>query len=39
MGLKDTTLLTKRHLTFIDRNGFIYTDINRYLDKKTANIV
>ena len=39
MGLKDTTLLTKRHLTFIDRNGFIYTDINRYLNKKTANIV
>ncbi len=39
MGLKDTALLRKEHLTFIDRNGFIYTDINRYLDKKTANIL
>jgi len=34
MGLKDVNGLTKEHLTFIDKNGFIYTDIDRYLDKK-----
>lgn len=34
MGLKDVSELTKEHLTFIDKNGFIYTDINRYLEKK-----
>jgi len=34
MGLKDVSELKKEHLTFIDKNGFIYTDINRYLEKK-----
>jgi len=34
MGIKDVKDLTKEHLTFIDKNGFIYTDIDRYLDKK-----
>ena len=34
MGLKDATLLKEEHLTFVDKNGFIYTDINRYLDNK-----
>ena len=34
MGLKDVKDLTKDHLTFIDKNGFIYTNIDRYLDKK-----
>jgi len=34
MGLKNTTLLNKDHVTFIDKNGFIHTDIDRYLDKK-----
>ncbi|PIF04424.1 MAG: FMN-binding glutamate synthase family protein [Arcobacter sp.] len=34
MGLKDVKDLKKEHLTFIDKNGFIYTNINRYLDKK-----
>jgi glutamate synthase domain-containing protein 2 len=34
MGLRDVSELTKEHLTFIDKNGFIYTDINRYLEKK-----
>jgi len=34
MGLKDVKNLTKDHLTFIDKNGFIYTNIDRYLDKK-----
>ena len=34
MGIKDVKDLTKDHLTFIDKNGFIYTNIDRYLDKK-----
>jgi len=34
MGIKDVKDLTKEHLTFIDKNGFIYTNIDRYLDKK-----
>jgi glutamate synthase domain-containing protein 2 len=34
MGLKNVNKLKKEHLTFIDKNGFIYTDINRYLDTK-----
>jgi len=34
MGLKNVKKLNKEHLTFIDKNGFIYTDINRYLNKK-----
>jgi len=34
MGLKDVKDLDKKHITFIDQNGFIYTDIDRYLDKK-----
>jgi len=34
MGLKDVKDLDKNHLTFIDKNGFIYTNIDRYLDKK-----
>tara|TARA_B110000046_G_C13012137_1_gene407126 strand:- start:1163 stop:2857 length:1695 start_codon:yes stop_codon:yes gene_type:complete len=34
IGIKDVKDLTKEHLTFIDKNGFIYTNINRYLDKK-----
>ncbi len=34
MGLKNVTKLTKKHITFIDKNGFIYSDINRYLNKK-----
>jgi glutamate synthase domain-containing protein 2 len=33
MGLKDINELNRSHLTFIDKNGFIYTNINRYLDK------
>lgn len=32
MGLKDIKELNRSHLTFIDKNGFIYTNINRYLD-------
>ena len=35
MGLKNTSELTNEHITFIDKNGFIHNDINRYLDKKT----
>ncbi len=34
MGIDDVSKLTKEHLTFVDKNGFIYTNINRYLDKK-----
>jgi len=34
MGLKDVKDLTKDHISFIDKNGFIYTNIDRYLDKK-----
>jgi glutamate synthase domain-containing protein 2 len=34
MGLKNVEMLHRKHLTFIDKNGFIYADINRYLDKK-----
>ena len=34
MGINDVSKLTKDHLTFVDKNGFIYTNINRYLDKK-----
>lgn len=34
MGLKNVKDLDKNHLTFIDKNGFIYTNIDRYLDKK-----
>ena len=34
MGLKNISLLNQKHITFVDKNGFIYTDINRYLDKK-----
>jgi len=34
MGLKNVKDLDKDHLTFIDKNGFIYTNIDRYLDKK-----
>lgn len=37
MGIKDVKDLKKEHITFIDRNGFIYTNINRYLDKKLKN--
>jgi len=37
MGIKDVKELKKEHITFIDRNGFIYTNINRYLDKKLKN--
>ncbi len=34
MGIKDVKDLDKEHITFIDKNGFIYTNIDRYLDKK-----
>ena len=34
MGLKDVKDLNKEHITFIDKNGFIYTNIDRYLEKK-----
>lgn len=34
MGIKDANDFTKDHLSFIDKNGFIYTNIDRYLDKK-----
>jgi glutamate synthase domain-containing protein 2 len=34
MGIKDIKELSKDHITFIDQNGFIYTNIDRYLDKK-----
>jgi glutamate synthase domain-containing protein 2 len=35
MGLKNISQLTNEHITFIDKNGFIHNNINRYLDKKT----
>ena len=35
MGLKNISQLESKYLTFIDRNGFIHSDINRYLDQKT----
>jgi len=35
MGLKNISKLTNKHITFIDKNGFIHNNINRYLDKKT----
>jgi glutamate synthase domain-containing protein 2 len=34
MGIKRVEELTQGDLTFIDKNGFIYADINRYFDKK-----
>lgn len=34
MGLKHHSQLRKEHLSFIDRNGFIYNDVNRYYDEK-----
>jgi len=34
MGLKNVQKLDKKHLTFIDKNGFIFSDINRYFEKK-----
>ena len=34
MGLKDPKELHSRHLTFVDKNGFIYNNIDRYLNKK-----
>ncbi|MCV6609002.1 MAG: FMN-binding glutamate synthase family protein [Campylobacterales bacterium] len=34
MGVKHHSELTPEHLTFIDKNGFIYNDVNRYFDKK-----
>jgi glutamate synthase domain-containing protein 2 len=37
MGINDVKHLTKEHITFIDKNGFIYTNIDRYLDKKINN--
>ena len=38
MGMKNVTELTKEHLTFIDKNGFIYADVNRYFEKKLKNV-
>ena len=35
MGLKNISELTNKHITFIDKNGFIHNNINRYLDQKT----
>jgi len=35
MGLKNLSELKSKHITFIDKNGFIHNNINRYLDKKT----
>ncbi len=34
MRLHNVDRLTKDHLTFVDKNGFIYTDVNRYFGKK-----
>jgi glutamate synthase domain-containing protein 2 len=34
MGINSIDKLTKDHLTFVDKNGFIYTNVNRYFDKK-----
>jgi len=40
MGKDKADKLNSKDLSFIDRNGFIHTNINRYLDKKvdTSNI-
>jgi glutamate synthase domain-containing protein 2 len=34
MGKEHTSKLSKNDISFIDRDGFIHTDIDRYLDKK-----
>jgi len=34
MGVKHISELTREKISFIDKNGFIYEDVNRYLDKK-----
>jgi glutamate synthase domain-containing protein 2 len=34
MGVKHHSELNSKQLTFIDKNGFIYNDVNRYFDKK-----
>jgi len=34
MGLKNISELTNKHITFIDKNGFIHNNINRYLEQK-----
>ena len=36
MGKSSVSELCKDDLTFVDKNGFIHTDINRYLDKKLS---
>ena len=38
MGMKNVTELTKEHLTFIDKNGFIHADVNRYFEKKLKDV-
>jgi len=38
MGLKNVSELNKNHLTFIDKNGFIHADVNRYFEKKLKNV-
>jgi glutamate synthase domain-containing protein 2 len=34
MGMKNVSQLSSQNLTFIDRNGFIHTDVNRYFETK-----
>ena len=36
MGKSSVNDLSKDDLTFVDKNGFIHTDINRYMDKKLS---
>jgi len=36
MGKNSVNELCKDDLTFVDKNGFIHTDINRYMDKKLS---
>ena len=36
MGKSSVKELCKDDLTFVDKNGFIHTDINRYMDKKLS---
>jgi glutamate synthase domain-containing protein 2 len=38
MGKKDLTTLSSENLTFIDKNGFIHTDVNRYFEKKLKDV-
>lgn len=34
VGVKSHKDLKKEHLQFVDKNGFVYSDVNRYLHTK-----